>query len=146
MFLKYLPPMPTGKNKMSIRANESKEKYTDNFVNKYYVQYVEKQQLKAEVDRLNGIVEEQKQLIAKIIANGKTLADAQAQTDEIFSVNVEVQTDESNVGTHPEKTTAGIQTGILYILLLFSLINAFHVSLFFLFSGGKRVKRNTKTE
>lgn len=110
VLLDHLLPMQTGINKMGKRnanANDFKEKYQQNYINKFSTLFIEKESLKAEIIRLNQIIVEQKQTIDKLISNSKKdLVDVDVQTDEIVAADVEIQTDKTNV------TDVGNQTGM----------------------------------
>lgn len=87
--------MPSGRNTMSTRkANDFKEKYQHNYINKYSLLFLEKEALKAEVNCLKQTIEELKQSNAKLISNAKKyLVDVYIQTDGIVAADVEIQTE-----------------------------------------------------
>lgn len=112
--MNHLPSTPSGSSKMNRRSlADWKEKYLQNFITQWSLLYNEKQKQDAEMSRLNGIIEEQKQTIVKLTSNSKkSLVNAEVQTDEIVAANVETQTEKINV------VDAEIQTGMHCIFSL----------------------------
>lgn len=79
--------------------------------------YVEKEEQKVEIERLNGIIEEQKQTISKWIAASKqNYTDVETQTENL-SVSTECQTEVNDVCDAGCQTETGVLCG--YCLFFF---------------------------
>lgn len=103
-FLDELPSTSTG-TKRSRQSNVNKKWTNDlvvnfqkNFINKYSLLFVEKEELKVKIDQLNGVIEEQKQTIAKLITNSqKQQADRETQTQYPIIIDAETQVEPDDV-------------------------------------------------
>lgn len=87
--------MPKGATNMSRGrgANDFKEKFQQNYINKYSLIFIDKKEKEAEIERLKAIVEEQTQRIGKLTSNAsKGLVDVATQTDTIDTAEIEIQT------------------------------------------------------
>lgn len=79
---------------VSVYTNEYIQNFQKNYINKYSLLFLEKEELLVQNKNLRAVIEEQKRTIDKLRLNSRTSGiDADTQTEHISGIDVQIQTD-----------------------------------------------------
>lgn len=103
MFLPELPPSHSSfkRNKNAHKYSHENmiiQNYQKNYINKYSLLFVEKEELSAKNKNLDAVIEQQKQIISKLMSNNKIYGnDVATQTYDVIGVDIQIQTDTNTI-------------------------------------------------